>query len=219
MFISKRMVALIDNLNETKTYRLDPTAPPFSVKPLKPADQHKPANQHKPVRAAPKPERPASASPGSRPQQPANRPASSARQESARQKTSIEREVQIEMQADIELDDIVAEVYVAMPFEREQSRRRRPNPEQYGDASSAEELELDLIGTQMEQLSGSNGVFEILLPGGKTLGVVVDRSASHARFLLSPGDEKQRARLQRHQMELEHRLALRIGTDARITVL
>ena len=219
MRINERVAILLENLGDQKTYRLDPTAPPFSVKPPKPSGQQKPATQQKPVKATPQPARHAPGAPGSKSSQSANRTRPASRGDHARQKANAGRDVQAGMAAEADMEDIEAEVYVAALLERKNERRRQSNPEQCGDTSPAADMELDLVSIRMEQLTDSSGVFEILLPGGKIMGVVVDRSVSNTRFLLSPSDEKQRERLLRHQMELENRLARRIGTDVRITVL
>ncbi|MFZ6773942.1 hypothetical protein ACO0LB_14620 [Undibacterium sp. SXout7W] len=64
-----------------------------------------------------------------------------------------------------------------------------------------------------------NGIFEVQLPGGESLGVAVDIRASGVGFLLSPSSDKLRQRLQKQHMELEGTLKQRMGRSVNIAIL
>ncbi|WP_051516829.1 hypothetical protein [Herbaspirillum sp. RV1423] len=72
----------------------------------------------------------------------------------------------------------------------------------------------DLLPTE-----GDSGIFEILFPGGETMGVMVDVRAATAAFMISPNGDKLRNLLCRKQMELEQSLARRMDKHVRLTVL
>jgi len=73
---------------------------------------------------------------------------------------------------------------------------------------------LDLLPTD-----GDSGIFEILLPNGGKLGVMVDVGRTAASFLLSPGGPQLRDWLRRKQMELQLGLARRMHRTVRLAVL
>lgn len=76
------------------------------------------------------------------------------------------------------------------------------------------QLEHDLGG-----LASQEGIFELLLPNGQTLGVVVQNSSQRTSFLLNPSDPKLGDRLRHNKMELEDRLQRRIRSNVEIAVL
>lgn len=65
----------------------------------------------------------------------------------------------------------------------------------------------------------ASGVFEVVLPDGDTLAVVVDAGPQVVSYLLQAGSEQLAARLQRGQMELTAQVERRIGRSVRLTVL
>jgi hypothetical protein len=65
----------------------------------------------------------------------------------------------------------------------------------------------------------NDGIFDVILPSGEQLGVVVSGRASSLSYLLSPSTDKFSARLRRHKMELEERLEQLTHRNVNITVL
>lgn len=65
----------------------------------------------------------------------------------------------------------------------------------------------------------ASGVFEVVLPDGDTLAVVVDAGPQVVSYLLQAGSERLAARLQHGQMELAAQVERRIGRSVRLTVL
>jgi len=65
----------------------------------------------------------------------------------------------------------------------------------------------------------ASGVFEVVLPDGDTLAVVVHAGPQVVSYLLQAGSERLAARLQRGQMELTAQVERRIGRSVRLTVL
>lgn len=87
-----------------------------------------------------------------------------------------------------------------------------------GDAASEEELDGQLVAALLAQ-SHESGMFEVLLPGGATLGVAVDVRPEAVDYLLTPPSAGLAAQLRGRQMELAGQLGQRIGRSVRITVL
>lgn len=88
-----------------------------------------------------------------------------------------------------------------------------------GSGSGADgELDCDAL-LDLLPLDGDSGIFELLLPDGEQLAVVVDVSGRLASFLLKPTSDKLRQLLQRRKMELESGVAQRMGRHVRLTVL
>lgn len=65
----------------------------------------------------------------------------------------------------------------------------------------------------------NDGVFDVVLPSGDRLGVVVSGRPSSLSYLLSPSSEKLSSRLRRRRMELEERLEQLTHRNVNITVL
>jgi hypothetical protein len=84
-----------------------------------------------------------------------------------------------------------------------------------GALAAAEDFSLS---DELAQMTDS-GIFEVLLPNGESLGVVVDVRAAGIGFLLSPSGDKLRSRLQTQQMELEGVLKRRMGCSVKIAIL
>lgn len=80
-------------------------------------------------------------------------------------------------------------------------------------AVDVEEL-LDILPT-----GGDSGIFEVLLPGGEILGVVVDAHPVSASYLLSPSGDKLRSMLLGKKKELEQGLERRMHRSIGLTVL
>lgn len=87
-----------------------------------------------------------------------------------------------------------------------------------GDTQSDEELESHLVAALLAQ-SHESGMFEVLLPGGETLGVAVDVRPESVDYLLTPPSAGLAEQLRGRQMELAGQLGQRIGRSVRITVL
>lgn len=65
----------------------------------------------------------------------------------------------------------------------------------------------------------NDGIFDVVLPSGDRLGVVVSGRPSSLSYLLSPSTEKLGSRLRRHRMELEESLEQLTHRNVKITVL
>jgi hypothetical protein len=65
----------------------------------------------------------------------------------------------------------------------------------------------------------NDGIFDVILPTGEQLGVVVSGRSSSLSYLLSPSTDKFTSRLRRHKMELEERLEQLTHRNVNITVL
>ncbi|GGZ01636.1 hypothetical protein GCM10007388_39200 [Pseudoduganella plicata] len=87
-----------------------------------------------------------------------------------------------------------------------------------GEAATEDELDSQLITALLAQ-SHDSGMFEVLLPGGETLGVAVDVRPEAIDYLLTPPSAGLAAQLRGRQMELAGQLGQRIGRSVRITVL
>ncbi|MYM99230.1 hypothetical protein, partial [Duganella vulcania] len=71
----------------------------------------------------------------------------------------------------------------------------------------------------LQQLHALQGIFELLLPGGQAIGVVVQPLDAAVHFLLNAGGGALDTRLRQNKMELEQRLQQRMRKDVRISVL
>lgn len=80
-------------------------------------------------------------------------------------------------------------------------------------------LDLQNLQEDLLPMTGDNGIFEVSLPGGETMGVVVNAQPALVSFLLSPSTEKMRMQLLPQKMELEGHLERRIHRNVKITVL
>ncbi len=67
--------------------------------------------------------------------------------------------------------------------------------------------------------AGDDGIFELLLPNGETMGVVVHTQPALVSFLLSLPSETSSKLLRPQQMELERHLERRIQRNVKITFL
>lgn len=81
------------------------------------------------------------------------------------------------------------------------------------DGLTPAELALLLPGAE------ASGVFEVVLPGGATLGVAVCVAPDAVSYLLTPDTEALGLRLRSQRMELAAQVERRIGRSVRLTVL
>ncbi|WUR13063.1 hypothetical protein E7V67_025800 [[Empedobacter] haloabium] len=86
------------------------------------------------------------------------------------------------------------------------------------DLGTQDELEGALLAALLAQ-GPDSGMFEVLLPGGDTLGVAVDVRPEAIDYLLTPASERLGEQLRGRQMELAGQLRQRIGRSVRVTVL
>ncbi|MES2743025.1 MAG: hypothetical protein V4754_19040 [Pseudomonadota bacterium] len=86
-------------------------------------------------------------------------------------------------------------------------------------AASGAASELDQIEQELVNLGSDDGLFELLLPNQETLAVLVSHSHNGVGFMLTPSAPALKKQLDTHRMELEGRLAQRIGRTTRLTVL
>lgn len=86
------------------------------------------------------------------------------------------------------------------------------------DMGTQDELEGALLAALLAQ-GPDSGMFEVLLPGGDTLGVAVDARPEAIDYLLTPASERLGEQLRGRQMELAGQLRQRIGRSVRVTVL
>lgn len=79
---------------------------------------------------------------------------------------------------------------------------------------------LDCIALEQLLPTGENdGIFDVILPSGEHLGVVVSGKPSSLSYLLSPSSDKLASRLRRRRMELEDSLERLTHRNVNITVL
>lgn len=85
-------------------------------------------------------------------------------------------------------------------------------------AAAQAALDIDAIVDVLPK-DKSSGIFEILMPNGDQLGVVISEQTSGLAYLLSPSSEKLEKQLRQHKMELETRLGRLTHRNVNITVL
>ncbi|HJV73238.1 MAG TPA: hypothetical protein VJ654_03375 [Noviherbaspirillum sp.] len=81
------------------------------------------------------------------------------------------------------------------------------------------EFDCNALADSLLPMTAEDGIFEVLMPNGQTLGVAVSNQSTQVRLLLSPSDEKLAERLRRRKMELEGALGRRMNKYVDITVL
>lgn len=106
-----------------------------------------------------------------------------------------------------------------------------PDDKEKGSLASALEdiwgisqLDDDLDTAELARMlptTGNDGIFEVILPTGDRMGVVVNGQASSSSlsYLLSPATEKFGSKLRKQKMELEERVGLLTHRNVNITVL
>ena len=89
------------------------------------------------------------------------------------------------------------------------------------ETMSASNAEFDMMALcdRLAPLAQDAGIFEIIMPSGARLGVVVDKADSSVRFLISASNAGFGQQLRRRRMELEDRLERRIGRSVMLAVL
>ena len=87
--------------------------------------------------------------------------------------------------------------------------------------SSASDGKMDFepLMDKLMPMTSDDGIFEITLPSGETMGVVVNSQPTQISFFLSPSTAKMSDLLRPQQMELEGHLERRIRRNVKITVL
>ena len=85
-------------------------------------------------------------------------------------------------------------------------------------ADSQDDLDPALIA-QLAAHAADSGMFEVLLPGGDTLGVSVHVRSHAIDYLLTTASERVATQLRARQMELAGQLGQRIGRSVSVTVL
>jgi hypothetical protein len=68
-------------------------------------------------------------------------------------------------------------------------------------------------------LGGNDGIFELLLPGGGSVGVVVNADSRRTSFLLQASESQLGERLRQNRLELERGLQRRMQANVEIAVL
>jgi hypothetical protein len=71
----------------------------------------------------------------------------------------------------------------------------------------------------LAELGGNDGIFELLLPGGGSVGVVVNADARRTSFLLQASEAQLGERLRQNRLELERGLQRRMQANVEIAVL
>lgn len=89
------------------------------------------------------------------------------------------------------------------------------------ETMSAANTEFDMMALcdRLAPLAQDAGIFEIIMPSGARLGVVVDKAGSSVRFLISAANAGFGQQLRRRRMELEDQLERRIGRSVMLAVL
>jgi hypothetical protein len=80
-------------------------------------------------------------------------------------------------------------------------------------------LDMDDLARELMPMTGDDGIFEVILPNGKKMGVAVHIQPGSVRFHLSTSDDKFGDRLRQRKMELRTHLERRIHRNVDITVL
>jgi hypothetical protein len=86
-------------------------------------------------------------------------------------------------------------------------------------AAADMQLACEALADLLFPLSGDSGIFEVEMPNGQKLGVVVNKQAEQVNFLLSPCSIQLGAMLRQRRMELEGHVERRIRRPVKITIL
>jgi hypothetical protein len=197
-------------LQEAQAQKPPPPPPPPRPRPASP--QHATPPQQKPRAKAAESSQ---AKQGAAPERPARKQAASRRgKEPAPEKRD---ETQ-------ELTAFVPVMERDYDEERGRGKHEEGQEEQEGGSAGRKlpaggDLDCELLADELLQQPADEGIFEVLMPDGKTLGVVVRLDAQRAQFLLSPSDDDLAKLLKEGKMELERRLAQRMNKDVDISLL
>jgi hypothetical protein len=91
-----------------------------------------------------------------------------------------------------------------------------------GTRYALDALDQELDSAELARLlpaGGNDGIFDVMLPTGERLGVVVSGQSSSLSYLLSPSTDQFGSRLRRQRMELEQRMERLTHRNVNITVL
>jgi hypothetical protein len=91
-----------------------------------------------------------------------------------------------------------------------------------GTQHALDQLDQGLDSAELARLlptGGNDGIFDVVLPTGERLGVVVSGRSSSLSYLLSPSPDQFGVRLRRQRMELEQRMERLTQRSVNITVL
>lgn len=106
--------------------------------------------------------------------------------------------------------------------EQEKDSENKGESDPQGTQSSAVnngELDCDALAEEILPKSADNGIFEVLMPNGQTMGVVVNTHPNGTSLLLSPSDEKLAEKLKLQRTELEALLGRRMNRNVEINIL
>lgn len=101
----------------------------------------------------------------------------------------------------------------------EEAESESPRQSDIGAQALAESLDSDGLSERLAPMSGDDGIFELLMPDGETMGVVVNAQPTQVNFLLSPSNNALGALLQKKKTELEGHLQRLIGRNVTLAVL
>lgn len=71
----------------------------------------------------------------------------------------------------------------------------------------------------LASMSANSNMFEVVMPGGAALGIVVHEHARHIDFLMSTSDRELEKQLKRQKSVIQHRLGSRLGKEIGIEML
>jgi hypothetical protein len=86
-------------------------------------------------------------------------------------------------------------------------------------AADSGTLEMGMLADRLAPLTGTSGIFEVIMPDGQQIGVAVDAQPDSVRLHLSWNNDKSAERMRRRQMELQGSLERRIRKKVDVTVL
>ena len=81
------------------------------------------------------------------------------------------------------------------------------------------DFDLDELALDVAPLAGESGAFELMLPAGRSLSIVVERKTAGTEFMIVANDPTLTEHLRSHLSELQRHLEQRMGRATKITVL
>ncbi|MGI4847268.1 MAG: hypothetical protein ACRYGK_03900, partial [Janthinobacterium lividum] len=100
----------------------------------------------------------------------------------------------------------------------EEHQEEKDDAPSAGKTRSAAEMEMQEMASCLP-MGNCNGIFDVTMPDGETLGVVVDSNAKRTTYMLTPGSPKGASNLIKNQKELNACLERRIGRDVQLIIL
>jgi hypothetical protein len=85
--------------------------------------------------------------------------------------------------------------------------------------TDGESLDMDELAAQLLPPTADDGIFEVTLPNGHTIGVAVNFQPGNVRYHLSVSDEKSAERIRHRKMELQGHVERRIRQNVEIILL